>query len=96
MPNRNKRTDLTASDALGFVDQLQTAGRNLEVDVTDGMMNIASMEGKHHNLLVDFTNVNDVKVTSHIGNDIIEHPTLRAGIHTFIANVVDKNPKGIN
>ena len=96
MPNRNKRIDFTASDALGFVDQLQTAGRHLEVDVTDGMMNIASMEGKQHNLLVDFTNVNDVKVTSHIGNDIIEHPTLRAGIHTFIANVVDKNPKGIN
>ena len=96
MPNRNKRIDFTASDALAYVDQLQTAGRNLEVDVTDGMMNIASMEGKQHNLLVDFTNVNDVKVTSHIGNDIIEHPTLRAGIHTFIANVVDKNPKGIN
>jgi hypothetical protein len=96
MPNRNKRTDLTASDALGYVDQLQSAGHHLEVDVTDGLLNFAAMDGKCHNLLVDFTNVNDVKVTSHIGNDIIEHPTLRAGIHTFIANVVDKNPKGIN
>ena len=96
MTNRYKRTDLTASDALSFVDQLQAVGHNLEVDVTDGMLNFAAMEGKRHNLLVDFTNVNDVKVTSHIGNDVIEHPTLRAGIHTFIANVVEKNHKGLN
>lgn len=96
MPNRNKRIDFTASDVLAYIDQLQTAGRNLEVVVTDGMMNITSMEGKHHNLLVDFTNVNDVKVTSHIGNTRIEHPTLKAGVNTFIANVIKKDRKGIN
>lgn len=96
MPNRNKHIDICVTDALGFVDQLQTVGHNLEVDVTDGLMNFSAMDGKCHNLMIDFTDVHDVKVTSHIGNDVIEHPTLRSGMNTFIANVVDKNSKGIN
>ena len=96
MPNRIRRQDIAVSDALGLVDQLEAVGHHLEVDVTDGLLNLADLEGKHHNLMIDFTNVHDVKVTSHIGNEIIEHPTLRAGVNTFIANVVDKNSKGIN
>ncbi len=96
MTNRNKLADLTFPDMMGYVDQLQSVGHNLEVDVTDGLMNFADMEGKRHNLSVDFTNIHDMKVTSHIGNTVIEHPSLRAGINTFIANVVDKNSKAIN
>ena len=96
MTNRAKRMDITAADAMGMIDQLQVIGHDLDVDVTEGLLNFSSYEGKRHKLLVDFTNVKDVKVTPHIGNNVIEHPTLRAGIHTFIANVVDKGPKSIN
>lgn len=94
MPNRIK-TDLTFPDALGIVDQLELVGHQLEVDVTDGLINFADLQGKQHSLMVDFSNHADVKVTSHIGNDIIEHPTLRAGVNTFVANVIDKKSKGM-
>ena len=96
MPNRYKQSDLNANDAFALVEQLQTVGHQLDVDVTDGLLNFSAMEGKQHTLMVDFSNAEDVKVTSHIGNTRIEHPTLKAGVNTFIANVIEKDRKGIN
>lgn len=96
MPNRHKRLDICTSDAMSVIDQLQSAGRNVDLDVTDGLMNFSSLDGSQPSLMIDFTNIGEVKVTSHIGNQRIEHPTLRAGVTTFIANVTEKNRKGIN
>lgn len=96
MPHRNKRHDICATDAMGIVDQLNAVGHQVDVDTTDGLLAISASDGKQHSLVVDFSETSNVKVTSHIGNTRIDHPTLRAGVNTFVANVMDKDRKGIN
>lgn len=96
MTLRSKAHDLCAVDAFGMVDQLKAVGHSIDVEASEGSLNFSAGGGKQHSLHVDFTELSNVKVTSHIGNTRIEHPTLRAGVNTFIANVVDRDSKGIN
>lgn len=96
MPHRNKRHDLCATDAMGMIDQLNAVGHSIDIDTSDGLLAITAADGKQHSLHVDFSDTSKVKVVSHIGNTRIDHPTLRAGVNTFVANVMNKDSKGIN
>lgn len=80
MPNRH--LDQTPSDAMSIVQQLDVAGRHVRMDVNDNSMSITS-DG--YKLDVDFSQPNQYLVTSYLGEQRIEHPTLRAGLNTLIA-----------
>lgn len=80
MPHRY--LDQSPSDAISIVQQLEVAGREVQMDVNAQNM---SFSRAGYVLDVDFSQPDRYKVTSHIGDQRIDHPTLRAGLNTLIA-----------
>lgn len=85
--------DISTSEVFGIYDCLAATGKDLDLHVEDRKIVIESNAGCEHSLIMEFDDKDNLSVTSHIGDNIIDHPNLKSGMTTFIANLSNKGKR---